>query len=628
MSSIFLICNKRVTFFLIAVVFLGPLLFQACKKANPFVENKNPTVRLISPAGTVTIGMSDSLTLIADASDSDGSITAVFFYFDNKLFATVLEAPYTCLLKNLPEGEHSVSVMAVDDQGAYSGNMQAAVNVLPTGKLWINVSYSPEHYYNLSEGDSIVFRVTAGSPFGKINHVKLLLNSALFGEGNSDTCYFIWNPTVRGTWVIQATATDDHENEVISSPFNLIVNENRPPTASFFSPSNNSWYVPWDSVRFMINASDHESHLKKVEVFANNVLIKSFQEQNYSGFFEFAWKNMAPGNYELVVKATDRQGLTGTSEILNLTVLEGFQTDGLITDVASGNDPNLVFALNTDTKKLMLLNAGAATIDAQVLLPFSSPLAFDFAPGNNKLYIGYKFEPKVTVYDPVNHQLSLISYSGNAGIADIEADDVNQRLYVLTSDGVLHVISLPAGPEELTVPSFSADQLAVYAPSHLLFTEQTSGNYVTLFKYSIETAQPVLKQSKQVGYSARQVVADPTGTKVVVPTSNFNTRVAYRVFSYDATNINHVLGEWDFGTWVDFVAFSPDGAILYGSNGDYYDDNIYVNDAVNYTIIKKLPFKKRGERGFITTNSDGARIVGITNNGYAPVKSFVFFYNK
>ncbi|MDD4554307.1 MAG: Ig-like domain-containing protein [Bacteroidales bacterium] len=629
MLSTSLICKKSVSFVLIATAILLLPLFHACKKKDdPLAENKKPTVMLISPTGTVTISQSDSLTIIADAHDDDGSITAVFFYFDNKLVTSVTKPPYTCLMKNLPEGQHPVSVMAVDDRGDYSSIMHATVYVLPAEKPWINVTYSPEHYYNLSEGDSIVFRVTAGSPFGNISHAKLFLNSALFGEGYSDTCYFTWDPTVRGSWVIQATARDDHAHEITSSSFTLTVNENQPPTISFFSPSDNSWYAPWDSVRFMLNADDPEYHLKKVEVFANNILIKSFSGQPVSGFFEFSWKNMVPGQYELVAKATDRQGLTGTSEILNLTILEGFQTDGLITDIASGNDPDLMFALNTDTKKLMLLNPVTASIAGQVTLPFSSPLACDFAPGNNKLYIGYKFEPKITVYDPVNFQLSQISCSGNVGVTDLEADDVNQRLFVLTSDGTLHVISLPAGPEELSVPSFNADHLSVHDSSHMLFTEKTSGNYVTLYKFSIETAQPVLQQSKQVGYSASQVVTNPAGTTVVVPTSNFNTRISYRVFSYDAADINHVQGEWDFGIWVNYVTFSPDGAILYGVNGDYYDDYIYVNDAVNFTIIKKLPFRQRGEKGIISPNSDGTRIAGITNNGYTPLKSYVFFYDK
>jgi hypothetical protein len=122
-------------------------------------------------------------------------------------------------------------------------------------------------------------------------------------------------------------------------------------------------------------------------------------------------------------------------------------------------------------------------------------------------------------------------------------------------------------------------------------------------------------------------LADPTGTMVVVPTGNFN-KSNYNVYAYDVANINHVLGEWDFGTWCNRVAFNPDGHTVFGVNGDYYDDFIYAYDANTFILKYKFNFKKSTAGGIISPNSDGTKLVGITNNGYTPVISYIYFYDQ
>jgi len=611
------------------LILSGMLFFfsPGCRKETTSAENKKPTVKLIAPIGFTHIYTSDSLLIKADATDEDGSISCVYFYVDNKMIFTDNSKPYEYWAKNFSEGQHSVAVVAVDDHQQLSQIASATVEVLSAGKFNVWISYSPNQYYNIAEGDSIVFKVTSSSPSGRVTDVKLYMNSQLFGEGIDDTCYFTWDPTILGNWVIQAVAHDEKNNEAKSSVLNLAIVANQAPTVSFWTPLSNTFFNPWDSVSFSINASDPEYSMKKVELFANDVLIHTFTSTGSYGMYDFCWKNITPGTYIMIAKATDRQGAMGVSTPLSITIQNGFKTDGEIPEVISSDAPDLVFAINTTNRKLLLLNPVAKVMSGSVLLPYSNPLAIDYSPPDKKLYIGYQFEGKVTIYNKVTQQLSEFSYSPNVGATDVEADEVNRKLYVLGTNSTLFIIDLDNGSTVNSIPDFTADHLSVYAPGHLLFTEKTSGNYLHLYKFSIATSTPQLLQQKQVGYSSSQVLVDPTGSIVVVPTGNFK-KSTDKVYAYDITDIDHIFGEWDFGTWPHRAAFNPDGQTIFGVNSEYYDDYIYVNDVNTFVTKNKIYFRKFTEDGIISPNSDGTKLVGITQNGYTPVESYIYFYDQ
>jgi hypothetical protein len=618
---------QRFHLLLMAGMFL--IFSSGCKKESSSAAYQKPTVKLIAPIGTTHIYTSDSLLIKAEASDADGSISCVYFYVDNKLVFTDYSTPYDYWAKNFSAGNHTVGIIAADNHQLLSNLASSSVEVMSLGVFNVWLTYSPGNdYYNIPEGDSIVFEAIASSPFGRVTDVKLFMNSQLFGEGAKDTCFFTWNPTIKGNWVIQAIAYDEKNNVAKSSAMNMTIAQNQPPTASFWEPLPD--YVifnPWDSVEFSIEANDPENLMKRVELYANNVLIKTITSPDQTGFYEFAWKNIPPGSYDMVAKAIDRQGAIGVSPTLTITIQSGFKTDGAIPDIISSEMPNLVFAINSTDKKLLFLNPVDKILTGSINLPYNQPVAVDYSASDKKLYVVYQFEGKVTIYNNATQQLSWFSFSPDIGATDVKVDAVNRVLYVIGTNGTLFMINQDNGSILNTIPTFTGDHLSIFAPGHLLFSEQTSGNYVTLYKFSIATTTPQLLQQKQVGYSASQVLVDPTGTIVVVPTGNFTKSNEY-VYAYDVTNLNHILGQWDFGTWPHRVAFNPDGQTLSGVNSDYYDDYIYVNDVNTFATKNKLYFRKGTEDGIVSPNSDGTKLIGITNNGATPPISYVYFYNQ
>ena len=70
-----------------------------------FIPNSPPTVSLTSPANGASFAAPASITLTASASDSDGTIQKVeFFYAGTNLIATVTSPPYTFNWTNVAAG--------------------------------------------------------------------------------------------------------------------------------------------------------------------------------------------------------------------------------------------------------------------------------------------------------------------------------------------------------------------------------------------------------------------------------------------------------------------------------------------------------------------------------------------
>ena len=107
-------------------------------------NNIAPVANITYPLKDTTLYEGDSLLIMADASDADGKITKVSFYYDATKISESATAPYQATWKNLGPGKYNVYVRAVDDAYANSSSDTIVVTVLPSlvrkpylGKPWI-----------------------------------------------------------------------------------------------------------------------------------------------------------------------------------------------------------------------------------------------------------------------------------------------------------------------------------------------------------------------------------------------------------------------------------------------------------------------------------------------------------
>ncbi|HXI50623.1 MAG TPA: Ig-like domain-containing protein, partial [Candidatus Saccharimonadales bacterium] len=91
--------------------------------------NARPTVSFLSPPNGSIISAGTNITLVADASDSDGVVMLVEFFQGTNFLGNDISAPYTFLWAGVPAGEYTLTARATDDRGASTDSAPIVITV-------------------------------------------------------------------------------------------------------------------------------------------------------------------------------------------------------------------------------------------------------------------------------------------------------------------------------------------------------------------------------------------------------------------------------------------------------------------------------------------------------------------
>jgi len=92
-------------------------------------SNAPPSVSISSPAGGATFTEPANIPIVANATDSDGTVTRVDFYAGTKLLGTATNNPFSFTWTNVVAGSYSLTARATDDQGGISTSSPVSVTV-------------------------------------------------------------------------------------------------------------------------------------------------------------------------------------------------------------------------------------------------------------------------------------------------------------------------------------------------------------------------------------------------------------------------------------------------------------------------------------------------------------------
>lgn len=97
------------------------------------VANKAPTVSITAPANNYSTTEPASITITANAADSDGTITKVEFYNGTTLLGSDNASPYSYTWSNVAAGSYAITAVATDNSGAStkSSVVTVVVNAVP-----------------------------------------------------------------------------------------------------------------------------------------------------------------------------------------------------------------------------------------------------------------------------------------------------------------------------------------------------------------------------------------------------------------------------------------------------------------------------------------------------------------
>lgn len=94
--------------------------------------NQSPVVSITSPANGATFTNPANITINANASDSDGSVTKVEFFNGSVKLGEDTSAPYTYSWTNVSTGTYNLTAKATDNAGATTTSAAVSITVNPT----------------------------------------------------------------------------------------------------------------------------------------------------------------------------------------------------------------------------------------------------------------------------------------------------------------------------------------------------------------------------------------------------------------------------------------------------------------------------------------------------------------
>ncbi|MBL7816000.1 MAG: T9SS type A sorting domain-containing protein [Saprospiraceae bacterium] len=196
--------------------------------------NQPPIVTLTAPANGATLVT--NTTLSATASDPDGTIASVNFYWvvgntktgtvSRQLLGSDNTAPYTYDWLNMPGGNYNIQAEAVDDCGVTTSSSIANVNVLETFTVMLGTSLNGQTFV---PGSSLTLTASIVAFTSRtITKVEFFAGNTKLGEDLTAPYTYTWNSVPSGNYYLRAVATDNMGG-VWYSPYTYVlsVNTNR-----------------------------------------------------------------------------------------------------------------------------------------------------------------------------------------------------------------------------------------------------------------------------------------------------------------------------------------------------------------------------------------------------------------
>ncbi|HEY8401667.1 MAG TPA: Ig-like domain-containing protein [Cytophagaceae bacterium] len=326
-------------------------------------SNPSPMVTLTSPINNSTYPNPASITISADASDANGSITKVDFYSGSELIGTDYTAPYSFVWNTTKGGSQYITAKATDNQQAVTTSIPVLIHLpcsITDAKLsgtvigsegsWNGYGATREKafdgdIYTFFDGNQDVvwtgldlnndYRITAIKYYPRDGYANRMVggkfqgsNTPDFSSGVVDLATVIIDPDYDWNCVnITNTSSFRYVRYICAAGGFGNVNEiefygnlggNISPTVSITTPANNASFTAPATIAIEANASDADGTISKVELFIDS-------NTNPTGIdveapYTFFWSNVPAGTYSITVKATDNNGAVTTSAPVTVIV--------------------------------------------------------------------------------------------------------------------------------------------------------------------------------------------------------------------------------------------------------------------------------------------------------------------
>jgi hypothetical protein len=189
------------------------------------VANTLPTVSITSPLNNASVAAGSTITINANATDADGTISKVEFYSGTTLLGQDTSSPYSFSWASVAAGTYSLTAKATDNAGATSVSTAVTIIVETTAvanKPPVVSLTNPLNNSSFVAGSFITLAASASDTDGSIAKVEFYNGTTKLGEDLSSPYTFSWAP-VAGSYMLSARAIDNAGSITVSNTASISV---------------------------------------------------------------------------------------------------------------------------------------------------------------------------------------------------------------------------------------------------------------------------------------------------------------------------------------------------------------------------------------------------------------------
>ncbi len=185
------------------------------------LANEKPVASITSAANN-EIYNTGTVTIEADATDSDGTVASVDFYVNSVKVGSDDTAPYTYDWEISATGTYKLYVVAVDDKGKEGKSSEITVQVVEQGAPEVSLTY-PLDGAEIMPEEELVLTASASDEDGTVSKVSFYDGETLLAEVSQAPFKYTWSNATPGVHEIKVVATDNDDKTATSVVSEIMV---------------------------------------------------------------------------------------------------------------------------------------------------------------------------------------------------------------------------------------------------------------------------------------------------------------------------------------------------------------------------------------------------------------------
>jgi gliding motility-associated-like protein len=298
------------TYILTATATDNAQLSATSQKITVTVTHANipPVVSITSPTNNASYNEHSSITIRANATDVNGSITKVEFFSGALKVGEDMSAPYDFMIANVAAGDYIFTAKAFDEVNAASTSESVKINVTRSN-LPPHISIlSPIAHTTFRPGDDVVISAEASDKNGTVTRVEFFDGLNKLGEDLTSPYSIVWNDVPDGPHTIRAKATDNEQATAIHEVA-ILVQSNAKASAG----EDKSVDLPETSIQLQgssLSPDDAAGEYRWSQLSGPNTA-----ELQNSNTDIVVVNNLIPGIYIFELTLTDAQGFSSNDQV-------------------------------------------------------------------------------------------------------------------------------------------------------------------------------------------------------------------------------------------------------------------------------------------------------------------------